>query len=77
MEDNTSLSPRDAPQSELLPCPFCGETMGREIGGARGRRAAGIRHPKNNCLLSGYGWVAAHLERWNRRAALAQPKEQT
>lgn len=55
-----------------LPCPFCGVEMTVE-NGSRKNYPDRLSHPKNDCLLSGYGWGAlSHSARWNRRDLKAE-----
>ena len=58
---------------ELLSCPFCGECPRIEdpaLGFKRSRSLYAIRHPENDCILSGYGWgFVTHSDPWNRRAS--------
>ena len=70
-KSDSALTPRDEKQTDLLPCPFCGVPMYIENTGRAKPYGVDMRHPKNDCLLSGYGWGAqinSHAERWNRRA---------
>lgn len=55
----------------LKPCPFCGKEMERDPSPLHKWQTWAMRHPKNGCLLSGYGWgLVTHADRWNARAAV-------